>query len=129
VSGAIVVASAIGIIAVALPRGAAPPGHRHPDPAPGVTAEKVVPGFLVTNAAAKPAYAVARAYPALLDGIYCFCNCSQSVGHRSLLSCFEDEHGAYCDICQRQAELAAQMQGRGAGLGDIRSAMDGLYGT
>ena len=133
ISGAIVLVSVVGMVSVVMPhRGtasAAPAGHHHPQPRVGVTANQVLPAFMVSNEAAKPAYAVARAEPALLDGLYCYCNCRESSGHRSLLICFQDQHGANCDICQRQAQLAAQMTVQGAGIDQIRAAMDALYGT
>ena len=43
---------------------------------------------------AKVAYEVAREIPDVLDRLYCYCGCDRSVGHRSLLSCYTDNHGA-----------------------------------
>ena len=104
-------------------------GARHPDPRPGVTAERVLPPLAVPNTAgAAEAYAAARGAPGVLDGIYCHCNCSRSVGHRSLLSCFESEHGAYCDICKGEALLATQLAARGTALQQIRRAIDQRFG-
>ena len=103
--------------------------YRHPHPRPDVTADGVVRDFMLGGfSEAKPAYAVARAIPAVLDGLHCYCNCSMSIGHRSLLSCFEDLHGTGCDICQLQAQMAAEGFAAGRSLEDIRAGIDAAYG-
>jgi hypothetical protein len=43
---------------------------------------------------ARAAHAVAREMPDVLDRLYCYCGCDRSAGHKSLLSCFTDGHGA-----------------------------------
>ena len=111
--------------------GVKPAEHRHPQPRPGVTSADVLPDFMLAMSGftqAKPAYAIARSIPAVLDGLHCYCNCSMTMGHRSLLACFEDQHGAGCEICQLQAETAAQASARGQSLEDIRAAIDAAYG-
>ena len=101
----------------------------HPDPRPGATAERVVPPSLVLNTpGAAEAYAAARSAPRVLDGVYCHCDCSKHSGHRSLLTCFESDHGARCDICMGEATLAAQLAARGSSLGEIRHAIDQRFG-
>ena len=101
----------------------------HPDPRPGVTAERVLPPLMVPNTpSAAEAYAAARGAPAVLDGIYCHCNCSRTVGHRSLLTCFESEHGGSCDICMGEAQLAARLAAQGKTLQLIRQAIDARFG-
>ena len=109
-------------------------GHAatHPDPRPGITAELVLPPAAVPRKiGALEAYAAARSVPQVLDGIYCYCQCSKHSGHRSLLTCFESEHAANCDICMGEAMLAAQMSARGGGssLEQIRAAIDARFGT
>lgn len=97
----------------------------HPDPRPGVTAEHVVPPALVPNTpGAAEAYAAARGAPQVLDGVYCHCDCSKHAGHRSLLSCFESDHGAHCDICMGEATLAGRLSAQGSSLTEIRRAID-----
>lgn len=109
--------------------GAKPAEYRHPHPRPGITAAGVMRDFMLGGfTEAKPAYAVARAIPAVLDGLHCYCNCDMSIGHRSLLSCFEDLHGAGCDICQREARAAAEGFAGGRSLEDIRAGIDATYG-
>lgn len=40
------------------------------------------------------AYQVAHEIPEVLDQLYCYCECDKHMGHKSLLSCFADRHGA-----------------------------------
>lgn len=102
----------------------------HPDPRPGITANKVlVDDAIPRTPGAVEAYEAARASAATLDGVYCHCDCSKHAGHRSLLTCFESDHGAYCDICMGEAMLASQLAARGTSLQDIRTAIDRQFGT
>lgn len=101
----------------------------HPDPRPGVTAAHVLPSSAVPRTIGSvEAYAAARAIPQVLDGLYCHCDCAKHSGHRSLLTCFESDHGAYCDICMGQAMLAARMTHDGHSLLEIRDAIDRQFG-
>ena len=105
-------------------------GSIHPDPRPGITAEKILPNFAIPKSpGALDAYAAARSAPATLDGVYCHCDCSKHLGHRSLLTCFESDHGAYCDICMGEAMVASGMAARGRSLMEIRDAIDRQFGT
>ena len=118
---------ALGVVLVG-PRRAHAAGH--PEPRPGITAGRVLPPALVPNTpGALEAYQAARRVPQVLDGLYCHCNCSKSFGHRSLLTCFESEHGARCDICMGEAMLASQGSARGASLDQLRKAIDAQYGS
>lgn len=102
---------------------------QHPDPRPGITAANVLPAAMVPAPGAREAYEAARSAPQILDGLYCHCNCSKHSGHRSLLTCFESEHGAYCDICMGEAMMASQLAASGSSLAAIRNAIDARFGT
>ena len=116
------------LVAVLVATGAA--GAAHPTPRPGITAEKVLPRAAIPRIpGALEAYSAARSAPRVLDGVYCHCDCSKHAGHRSLLTCFESEHAAHCDICMGEAMLAAQLADRGASLQKIRDAIDRQFGT
>ena len=120
-------AAVLVLVAVAARGGQA---ANHPQPRLGVTAERVLPPSVVPNTPnAAEAYAAARSAPAVLDGVYCHCNCSRTVGHRSLLSCFESDHGAYCDICMGEAQLAARLAAQGKTLQQVRRAIDRQFGS
>ncbi|HXF96446.1 MAG TPA: PCYCGC motif-containing (lipo)protein [Gemmatimonadales bacterium] len=107
-----------------------PAAGGHPDPRPGITAERVLaPGAVPRTPGAAEGYAAARAAPQALDGTYCHCDCARHSGHRSLLTCFESEHGAYCDICIGEAVLVARMAAEGRALDEIRRAVDRQFGS
>jgi len=127
VAGAAAVALA-GVVFLTRPQAAH--GSIHPDARPGITAAKVLPeSFVPHNPGATEAYAAARQSAATLDALYCHCDCSKHAGHRSLLTCFETTHGAYCDICMGEAMLATHMSGQGASVEQIRAAIDRQFGS
>ena len=49
---------------------------------------------LFKDARVKKAYQVAKDVPWLLDSIYCYCYCDVAFKHKSLLSCYVDDHAA-----------------------------------
>ncbi len=102
----------------------------HPEPRPGVTAERVLPPSAVPHTpGAADAYAAARGAPHMLDGVHCYCECAKHSGHRSLLTCFESDHGSHCDICMGEATLAASLAAQGSSLSEIRRAIDQRFGS
>ncbi len=43
----------------------------------------------------RAAYAVAKKYPDIMNEVFCYCYCDQPpFRHKSLLSCFTENHGA-----------------------------------
>lgn len=54
------------------------------------------PNIFSDNAMIKKAYQVAKEIPWILDSIYCYCFCEESPAfkHKSLLSCYVDNHSA-----------------------------------
>jgi len=58
----------------------------------------------------KEAYQVARKIPQTLAQLPCYCYCDQSVGHKSLHSCFEDAHAASCAVCVDEALMAYKLE-------------------
>jgi uncharacterized protein with PCYCGC motif len=75
----------------------------------------------------KQAYEVARKIPVTLAQLPCYCHCDQSVGHKSLHSCFEDEHAASCAVCVDEALLAYQLEKRGKPATQIREQIIAQY--
>ncbi len=51
---------------------------------------------LFTDARVRKAYQAAKEIPSVLDSIYCYCQCEESpvFRHKSLLSCYVDNHAA-----------------------------------
>ena len=70
------------------------------------------------------AYKVAQENPELMDAMYCYCYCKKTIGHKSLLSCFADNHASKCGICQDEAFYAKRMQHKGLDIGQIRKEVD-----
>ena len=102
----------------------------HPAPRPGITAERVLPRFMLPDTrGVLEAYAAARNAPQVMDGLYCHCQCARNFGHRSLLTCFESDHGSQCDICMGEATLASELGARGSTLQQIRRAIDEQFGS
>ena len=134
IAGAAAVALA-GVVLLQRPAGGRRGGGEaassaHPTPRPAITAVKVLPiSFVPRTPGSAEAYAAARNAAATLDGLYCYCDCSKNAGHRSLLTCFEGEHGAYCDICMREAMVANGMAQQGRSLEEIRTAIDLQFGS
>ena len=102
----------------------------HPEPRPDVTAERVLPPSPVLHTpGAAEAYAAARSAPQVLDGVHCYCECAKHFGHRSLLTCFESDHGSRCDICMGEATLAMRLAAHGSSLDAVRRAIDQRFGS
>jgi hypothetical protein len=59
---------------------------------------------------AREAYQAAKEIPATLAQLPCYCHCDMSLGHKSLHSCFEDEHAASCATCIGEALTAFYLQ-------------------
>jgi len=49
---------------------------------------------LFKDAQVKRAYRAAKEVPWLLDSLLCYCFCEESFHHKSLLSCYVDDHAA-----------------------------------
>jgi uncharacterized protein with PCYCGC motif len=102
--------------------------HEHPNPRPGITAEHVVAeDRLGSKRSTKRAFAMAREIPDIADSIYCYCECDQSMGHRSLLACFESEQAVGCGMCKEQMKLVYDLHRKGKTLDEIRAACDREY--
>ena len=64
----------------------------------------------------------------IFDGIFCPCDCKDSLGHRSLLSCFESKQPTGCMGCQEASEFVGKLAKEGKSLRDIRDAVDKKWG-
>jgi Protein of unknown function with PCYCGC motif len=94
--------------------------HEHPQNAP-----KKVPAFQIapTRASLGPtlepdrftgltrdAYRAVKQIPLTIAQLPCYCHCDEGFGHKSLYSCFEDDHAAHCATCVNEALLALSLQ-------------------
>jgi hypothetical protein len=58
----------------------------------------------------RDAYRAAREIPVTIAQLPCYCHCDQGFGHKSLYSCFQDDHASHCDVCVREAVLALKLE-------------------
>lgn len=118
-------------LALVLTLGRQTPPGTHPEPRADAAnlGETVMPAsFFTDNPMVVRTYQAAREIPATLDGIYCYCHCRENEGHRSLLTCFQSQHGAGCDVCLEEAQMAHQLHAQGRSLEDIRAQIDLAFG-
>ena len=71
----------------------------------------------------REAYIVAQQNPWLLAQLWCYCGCDRTNGHRNLLDCYRDYHGASCAICTGEALEANQLFNQGSPVEQIRDAL------
>ena len=70
------------------------------------------------------AYQMAKDNRELLDSMFCYCNCKKNYGHKSLLSCYVDNHADKCKICRDQTFYANSQYEQGKDIGQVRIAVD-----
>ena len=122
------VGAAFLVLGIASQAGSA--ADHHPMPrAPELAADVVDASRYADYPRVAEVYEMSAAVPHVLDGLYCYCHCSEHSGHYSLLDCFSDDHGARCDVCMSEAVIAYRMTADGAGLDEIRAEVDRKYGT
>lgn len=59
---------------------------------------------------ARLAYQAAKEIPKTIAQLPCYCYCDASFGHKSLHSCFQDNHAAQCAVCVDEALLAYRLE-------------------
>jgi len=101
------------------------PAHNHSPEAPATTAE-TIPAFLKVAPSraslgptlapekffgpAREAYRAVREIPVTIAQLPCYCHCDRGFGHKSLYSCFEDDHASHCAVCVNEALLALRLE-------------------
>jgi len=53
------------------------------------------------------AYELAAKIPGVISQLPCYCYCER-IGHKSLHTCYESDHGAHCGICLKEVYYAYQ---------------------
>ncbi len=83
------------------------------------------------NPDVKKSYEAAKKYPDTMDRIHCFCECKESPRehHKTLLTCFTNEHAAGCGICQHEALMAAKLKEQGASDEEVEITVESLHKT
>ena len=59
---------------------------------------------------ARTAYQVVAEIPKTIAQLPCYCHCDETFGHKSLHTCFVDDHAAHCAVCVDEALLAYQLE-------------------
>lgn len=62
------------------------------------------------NGLVRDAYRAAREIPQTIAQMPCYCHCDRGMGHKSLYSCFEDDHASHCAVCVNEALLALKLE-------------------
>ena len=76
----------------------------------------------------RDAYKAAREIPQTLAQLPCYCHCDRGLGHKSLHSCYEDDHAAHCAVCVDEALMALRLQKeQGLSAGQIRERIIAQY--
>ncbi|HWS54474.1 MAG TPA: CYCXC family (seleno)protein [Pyrinomonadaceae bacterium] len=55
-------------------------------------------------------YEAVRQIPRTIAQLPCYCHCDKGFGHKSLHSCFVDDHAAHCAVCIDEALMAYKME-------------------
>ena len=77
----------------------------------------------------REAYMVVREIPQTIAQLPCYCYCDDGHGHKSLYSCFEDEHAASCAVCVQEALVAYRMEKeQGLTAPQIRERINATFG-
>lgn len=61
----------------------------------------------------REAYRAVRESPQTIAQMPCYCHCDRGMGHKSLYSCFEDDHASHCAVCVNEALLAHKLDKEG----------------
>lgn len=74
-------------------------------------------------------YQWAHEVPAAFDALYCYCRCRENpkFKHRTLLTCYVDDHAANCGICLDEGEMAWKLTKDGKSPAEIRKIVDKKY--
>ncbi|HWS99584.1 MAG TPA: CYCXC family (seleno)protein [Pyrinomonadaceae bacterium] len=68
----------------------------------------------------RDAYRIVKEIPETIAQLPCYCHCDMSFGHKSLYSCFEDNHASQCAVCVNEALIAYNMHKNGVAPAQIR---------
>ncbi len=76
----------------------------------------------------RKAYQVAKDIPQTLTQLPCFCYCD-TIGHKSLHSCYESDHSAGCTVCVDSALIADELKKQGVSDSEIRDKLITKYSS
>ena len=104
-------AAVSALAAVTFAQGDHVPAYNQGPPKPGDVLPILPPdqrvGELFKESYQLRAYVLAAKIPGVLNQLPCYCYCER-IGHKSLHTCFESDHGAHCGICMKEVFCAYQ---------------------
>jgi hypothetical protein len=100
----------------------------HYEAAPASTELRAVLPAAQFRGKTREAYEAAKQIPILLAQMPCYCHCDRGMGHKSLHSCFEDDHAAHCATCVDEALMTYELQKRGLSAQKIREQIIAQFG-
>ncbi len=74
------------------------------------------------------AYRKAAEIPEIVDMQFCYCYCKKNFGHKTLLTCFTNEHGSMCDTCMNEVFRSYELHKKGVPKNRIKEAIDAEFG-
>ena len=99
----------------------------HAEPPKGALPETLDPAQFL-DAHTKNIYTLAAKVKPVLYQEPCYCGCDKEVGHKSLLDCFTDLHGAHCILCKKEAAFTYSETQQGKTAAEIRKEIiDGKW--
>lgn len=102
------------------------PAHYETAPPPSSLAPTLAPEKF--SGKTQEAYRVVREVPQLIAQLPCYCYCDRGFGHKSLHSCYVDDHAAHCAVCVDEVLIAYDLQKRGLSAQQIREKIIAQYG-
>lgn len=79
-------------------------------------------GDLFKNPYQVRAYELAAKVPGVINQLPCYCYCER-IGHKSLHTCYESDHGAHCGICMKEMFYAYEQTKLGKTPTQIRAGI------
>lgn len=79
-------------------------------------------GELFKNPYQVRAYQLAAKIPGVINQLPCYCYCER-IGHKSLHTCYESDHGAHCGICMKEVFYAYEQTKLGKTPTQIRAGI------
>lgn len=103
------------------------PAHYETTPSAGSLAPTLPPENF--KGITRDAYKAVGEMPQTIAQLPCYCHCDEGFGHKSLQSCFVDDHAAHCDICVKEALAAYKLQKQGLTVPQIRERIIAEYSS
>jgi hypothetical protein len=99
----------------------------HAEPPKGALPDTLNPAQFL-DAQTKNIYTLAARVKPVLYQEPCYCGCDKEVGHKSLLDCFTDLHGAHCVLCKKEGAFTYSESQQGKTAAEIRKEIiDGKW--